>query len=93
MILEVFCLIINGADPKEVFDSIQEKKQTEAKNALRSLLNTEIQKSLYYQRQLPSSFSDSYNVTSVNRFVTQGHKVETYVYQPRTVKKAVNSEK
>lgn len=85
MILEIFCLMINGSNPKDVFNSINEKKNPASSSSLRSLLNSELQKKQFYESQIPSSFSDSYNITSVNRFVSQGHKVESLHYQPRTV--------
>lgn len=76
--------MINDANPQDVCNSIHEKNAG-SKSSLRSLLHSELQKSQFYEEQLPSSFSDSYNITSVNRVITCGRKVHNFVYKPRTV--------
>lgn len=83
MILEIFCLILSGANPKDVYNSSQQQKG--GSSSLRALLNNEIEKAKHYERQLPSSFSGSYDITSVNKLISQNHRVEDYSYKPRTV--------
>ena len=87
MILEIYCLILQSSSPKSVFNSIHSTitSSSSSSSSLRSLLQQEQQKTQFYERQLPSSFSDSYNSTSVNRLISQQHKIENYIYKPRTV--------
>ena len=99
MLLEIFCLIIKDIDPKELFEvnmNLKSSKTSMSKTSsktsskpsssrLHSLLQSEIQKDRFYTSQLPSSFSDSYNITSVNRFISTNHKIDSYLYKPRTV--------